>query len=101
MRTIPIHRSGNRESLFMGGDREMVMFSGLIAAASIFTAMDWMATFYGLALWIGALFVFRLMAKADPKMRPVYMRHRLYKTYYPARSTPFRVNTDSQGNQYK
>jgi hypothetical protein len=52
-------------------------------------------------LWFGALFAFRLMAKADPKMRHVYLRHRRYKAYYPARSTPFRENTTSQGKQYK
>ena len=29
LRTIPIRRAGNRHNLFMGGDRELVMFSGL------------------------------------------------------------------------
>jgi hypothetical protein len=32
------------------------------------------------------------MAKADPLMRFVYMRHRTYRPYYPAHSTPFRKN---------
>jgi type IV secretion system protein VirB3 len=32
------------------------------------------------------------MAKADPLMRFVYLRHRGYQVYYPARSTPFRSN---------
>ena len=31
LRTIPIRRAGNRDNLFMGGDRELVMFSGLPA----------------------------------------------------------------------
>ena len=52
-------------------------------------------------MMIGALFALRLMAKADPKLRHVYLRHRRYKPYYPARSTPFRENTPSQGKQYK
>lgn len=98
---MPIHRAGNRENLFMGGDRELVMFSGLLAGALIFSAQDLMATVYGILLWVGALFVCRLMAKADPKMRPVYMRHRRYKEYYPPRSTPFRINTQGQGRQYR
>ena len=101
LRMIPIRRAGNRENLFMGGDRELVMFSGLLAFALIFTAQDIKATIFGLGLWFGALFLFRLMAKADPKMRHVYMRHRRYKPYYPAHSTPFRDNTASQGKQYK
>ena len=40
---------------------------------------------FGIALWFGALFALRLMAKADPKLRHV-CRH--FKPYYPARSTP-------------
>lgn len=101
LRAIPIRRAGNRENLFMGGDRELVMFSGLLAGALIFSAQEVRATVFGIALWFGALFALRLMAKADPKLRHVYLRHRRYKPYYPARSTPFRDNTPSQGKQYK
>ncbi|MET0618557.1 MAG: VirB3 family type IV secretion system protein, partial [Luteibacter sp.] len=36
IRTVPIRRAGNRDNLFMGGDRELVLFSGLLAAALIF-----------------------------------------------------------------
>lgn len=85
----------------MGGDRELVMFSGLLAFALIFSAQEVRATVFGVLLWFGALFAARRMAKADPLMRKVYIRHRKYKPYYPARSTPFRVNTSSQGRQYK
>ena len=98
---MPIHRAGNRVNLFMGGDREMVMFAGLLAGALIFSAQDLLATVFGILLWGGALFACRLMAKSDPKMRAVYMRHRLYKEYYPARSTPFRKNSQTQGRQYR
>ena len=83
----------------MGGDRELVMFAGLLAAALIFSAQELRATIFGVVLWFGALFVCRLMAKADPKMRPVYLRHRRYKEYYPARSTPYRANKAQQGRQ--
>lgn len=101
LRTIPIRRAGNRENLFMGGDRELVMFSGLMAFALIFSAQELRATVVGLLLWFAALFACRLMAKSDPKMRFVYLRSRKYKSYYPARSTPFRLNSKSQGKQYK
>jgi len=101
LRTIPIRRAGNRDNLFMGGDRELVMFSGLLAFALIFSAQELRATVVGLGLWFGALFMLRVMAKSDPKMRAVYLRHRRYKPYYAPRSTPFRDNPPSQGNQYK
>ena len=85
----------------MGGDRELVMFAGVLAFALIFSAQEWRATGLGLGLWFGALFACRLMAKSDPKLRAVYLRHRKYKRYYPARSTPFRVNSATQGRQYR
>jgi len=101
LRAIPIRRAGNRHNLFMGGDRELVMFSGLLAFALIFSAQEVRATVIGTLLWFGALFACRLMAKADPQLRFVYLRSRRYKKYYPARSTPFRLNPKSQGEQYK
>jgi type IV secretion system protein TrbD len=101
LRRIAIRRTGNRHNLFMGGDRELVMFSGLVAFALIFSAQELRATVVGLVLWFGALFACRLMAKSDPKLRSVYLRHRTYKAYYPARSTPFRMNPNSQGKQYQ
>lgn len=101
LRKIPIRRAGNRENLFMGGDRELVMFAGLLAFALVFSAQELRATLFGLGLWFCALFACRLMAKSDPKLRAVYLRHRLYKDYYPARSTPFRLNLNSQAKQYK
>ena len=85
----------------MGGDRELVMLAALFAFALIFSAQELRATVIGIVLWFGALYALRLMAKSDPKMRFVYWRHRKYKPYYPARSTPFRSNTNSQGKQYK
>lgn len=92
LRMTPLHRSGNRPQLFLGGDRELVMFTGVVAFALVFSAQDWTATGFGVGLWVIALYLFRLMAKADPLMRFVYLRHRRYQLYYPARSTPFRVN---------
>lgn len=76
----------------MGGDRELVMFSGLMAFALVSSAQELRASVFGLLLWLVALFVCRLMAKSDPKLRFVYLRHQKYKMYYPARSTPFRLN---------
>jgi type IV secretion system protein VirB3 len=101
LRSIPIRRAGNRHNLFLGGDRELVMFAGVLAFALIFSAQELRATVAGLLLWFGALFTCRLMAKSDAQLRSVYLRHRKYRAYYAPRSTPFRVNPASQGKQYK
>lgn len=100
LRTVPLRRAGNRHNLFMGGDRELVMFTGLMAFALVFSAQELRASVVGIVLWFGALYLLRLMAKSDPQMRSVYLRHRRYRPYYAARSTPFRNNTASQGRQY-
>jgi type IV secretion system protein TrbD len=92
LRSIPIRRCGNRPSLFMGGDRELVMFSGLLSAILIFAAQDWLAAFAGLIMWFLSLKGLRLMAKSDPYMRAIYLRQRRYQAYYSARSTPFKIN---------
>lgn len=61
LRTIPIRRAASRTNLFMGGDRELVMFSILLAAVLIFTSQDWIAAGVGIVIWAGALFLLRKM----------------------------------------
>ena len=100
LRSVPIRQSGNRPNLFMGGDRELAMFSILIAATSIFVAMEMKATLFGVALWFSSLYALRLMAKSDPQLRHVYLRQIQYKKYYPARSTPFYQNTRAMERQH-
>ncbi len=101
LRKVPIHRVGIRENLFMGGERNWVMFTGLIAFTLIFAFHDMRAFVFGIALWFGALYLLRLMAKNDPKMTQVFFKSRKYKSYYPAHSTPFRINSAGQGKRYK
>lgn len=101
LRKVPIRRIGNRSNLFMGGDRELVMLAGLIAFSLVFNAQEWRAAIIGTSLWVSALFLLRLMAKSDPQMRPVYLRHRRYKAYYAPRATPFRSNGRIQEQQYR
>jgi type IV secretion system protein TrbD len=101
IRTVPIRRVGNRNTLFLGGDRELVMFSGLLAGALVFSAQEFKAFIFGIALWMLALMVFRAMAKADPRMRHVYLRQRRYRVYYSPRSTPYRVNGVAEDKQFR
>ncbi|WP_278594606.1 conjugal transfer protein TrbD [Bilophila wadsworthia] len=89
MRISPIHKSLCRPNLVLGCDRELIIFSGLLTGALVFSAMDLIALFAGILIWSFSLFALRRMAKADPQMRHVYLRHRKYKRYYPPRSMPF------------
>jgi type IV secretion system protein TrbD len=92
LRRIRIHRAGIRPHLFLGGDRELVLFSGLLAGVLTIPSFQWVSIATGLALWLVALFLLRQMAKADPRMRAVYMRQLRFRRYYPARSRPYRTN---------
>jgi type IV secretion system protein VirB3 len=74
----------------MGGERELVLFSALIAFGLIISAQNLLAVAFGVPLWIGCLFVLRWMAKSDPYMSKVYSRQLGYQSYYSPRSTAFR-----------
>ena len=85
-RDITIHQSANRPNQILGGDRELVLVSVLVAVSLAFS----LASLWGVALsigfWISAVAVFQRMGKADPMMRHVYMRHIRYRSFYPANS---------------
>ena len=85
-RRIPIHRSLNRPNLLLGGERELVLMAMLCAALVCFTASSLLQLGIGVALWMTAQTGLVLMAKADPNMRDVYVRHVKYRAFYSARS---------------
>lgn len=90
MRTIEIHRSLHRKVLVMGGDRELVMLSALISLIVGVGGMTVSSAIAGLIFWIIIVFILQKMAKEDPQMFPIYLRHRKQQDFYPARSTPWR-----------
>ena len=85
-REILIHQSANRPHLLLGGDRELVLFSGLTSACLAFTLATWWGVLFGVAFWLAAVAVLTRMGKADPMMRHVYLRHVRYTGFYPAKS---------------
>ena len=95
-----IHRAGIRPHLFLGGDRELVLFTGLIAFSLTVPSFQWASIVTGIVLWLVVLFVLRKMAKADPLMRHVYLRQLRYGRYYPARSRPWRENKTSKTSAF-
>ncbi len=47
LETVPIHRALTRSNLFLGGDRELVMFSGLLAGTMVFYTFEWKSAMAG------------------------------------------------------
>ena len=91
----PIRRSLHRHTLVLGGDRELVMFSGLGAFLTALGGFSLISAACGLFFWLVALFWLRKWAKADPLMRHVWLRHIRQQDLYPARSTVFLKHSQS------
>ncbi|CDG91747.1 conjugal transfer protein TrbD [Xenorhabdus bovienii] len=90
-RLTPFHRALHRPQQIMGGERELMLFSMLVAGGLIVSALNLVATAIGLALWLICVHALRKMAKADPEMSKVYIRQLKYAHYYAPHSRPFRV----------
>lgn len=87
LQRIPIHRSLNRPNLLAGCERELILVSGMIAGTLVVVAMAWVTALVGVLFWLGIVTVLRQMAKADPMMSKVYLRHIRYKAFYPTHAT--------------
>lgn len=85
-----IHRALSRPNLFLGADRELVLVTGLAAAILIFVVLTIYSALIGATIWIVVVGLLRMMAKADPMMRQVYVRHIRYRSSYRATSSPWR-----------
>ena len=85
-----IHRALSRPNLLMGADRELVLVTGLASIILIFVVLTWISALFGLAVWTVIVGLLRMMAKADPLMRRVYLRHITYRSQYRPTSSPRR-----------
>ncbi len=86
----PIHRALSRPNHLMGADRELVLLTGLATVILIFVVLTWFSVLLGIAIWIAVVAILRIMAKADPMMRQVYLRHIGYRPTYRPTSSPWR-----------
>ena len=66
---IPIRRAGNRHNLFMGGDRELVMFAGASRLRSSSAPRNGAPPCLVSCPVVRRALLFRLMAKSDPRLR--------------------------------
>ncbi|TCL66342.1 conjugal transfer protein TrbD [Rhizobium sp. BK251] len=85
-----IHRALSRPNLLMGADRELTLITGLAAVILIFVVLTVYSALLGVSVWIVVVGVLRMMAKSDPLMRQVYVRHISYKPHYRPTASPWR-----------
>ena len=91
LRRLPFHRVLHRTPSFLGAEREPALMAAIVAGGLAISGMNTVSFVVGGALWFAALPALRWMAKADPRMTRVYLRHLRYRGYYPARSRPWRA----------
>ena len=92
LRRSEFHRVLHRPNLFLGGERELVMFTALVCGGFVLSSQNGLASLIGISIWLVCIGFFRQMAKADPYMTRVYLRHIRYQSYYAPRSRPARLD---------
>jgi type IV secretion system protein VirB3/type IV secretion system protein VirB4 len=87
---LPIHQSLHRHNHVMGAERELVMVSALLAMLVGVGGFSLISAVTALLVWIIAIIGLRAMAKSDPIMSKVWMRHIKQQAFYRAKSNVWR-----------
>jgi type IV secretion system protein TrbD len=83
-RLTSVRQSLLRPMLLLGAERELIIVSGMIAAMLMFSLGRIVAVVSGVVLWFVSLLIFQRMAKYDPQLSRVFIRHVNKRVYYPA-----------------
>jgi type IV secretion system protein VirB3 len=92
-RQVKYHESLNRYNQIMGGDRELVLCSGLICVILIVLIQTIWSAALGVFVWVVAVGILKRVGKVDPLMRQVAIKHFQYRDYYPAQSGIERISS--------
>lgn len=87
LRRTAIHRALHRPNLLMGGDRELVGSLLVVCGALTISAQNLPSTIVAAVLYGIGIAALRWMAKSDPYLRAVYLRHLGYAQFYSARTS--------------
>jgi type IV secretory pathway TrbD component len=93
LRRSPFHRVLHRPNLFLGGERNLVMSTLVICGGFAISSQSWWAAGIAAVVWFVTIGCFRQMAKIDPYLSNIYLRHIKYQSYYAPRSRPARIDT--------
>ncbi len=86
-RRTPIHASLTRPLLLGGAERELVLTNGtLIAALLLGVGVHWASVTAATLLATVGHWGLRRMARHDPQLSRVFLRHIRYQDRYPARA---------------
>jgi type IV secretory pathway TrbD component len=74
----PIHKSLHRPQLFLGVDRDLAMYTILVALITGLGGYSILSLLSALAFLVVAMRFLRIWAKKDPLLRDVFMRYVRY-----------------------
>lgn len=86
LRRIPVHSSLHRANLVMGAERELVLGSALAALLVGIGGLSLVSAGTAIVFWFCAIWALRRMARADPMMSKIWLRHVRQQVFYSARS---------------
>ncbi len=91
LREISINQALCRPDHIWGVERELVLATLVVMVTIVVLSVSFWGTVFGIVMWLIIFNGLLLMAKADPMMSKIYLKHIKYSQYYPARSTPFTI----------
>lgn len=86
-RKVGVHLSLVRPLLLMGCEREPLLLTAVITVALVFVLGNLIFAIVGIAFWTVAVALLSRMAKHDPQLSAVYIRHARYRSFYPAQAS--------------
>ena len=87
-REIDIHQALTRPLLLAGAERKLVLCNLTIIVALIFgVGFHWSSISVAILLATVGHYALRRLARHDPQMRALYIRHLHYQDYYPAQAS--------------
>lgn len=85
-RAVPVHQSLHRCQHVMGAERELVLTAALVAILVGVGGLTLLSGSVAAGFWLTTLWLLRRMAKADPILSRVWLRHIKLQLFYPARA---------------
>lgn len=83
-RVVPIHQSFLQPLLILGVERELFVITAIASGMLVFSLDNAYLASFGALLWLLTLPALRALAKADPQMSRLYVRHARHARYSPA-----------------
>ncbi len=86
---LPLYGAMHRPDLMAGCERTLFLTSGLIAVLIALCGLTWWTSLAGFGIWVLLVGLLRAMARSDPHLSRVYLRHIRYRPYYAALASPW------------